>query len=139
MIWHRAWDWDNTLALPAYFTLLSVITLVLHALVTSRPLRCIFLHIFRSENEDNENSEFQDTSPFHVDEDLASFQRRVTSLGGLSIFLYRVLRFISCLALFGLTVYPLKINHVTDFSLPLTYVCNPRYKSLCELLITLTR
>jgi hypothetical protein len=96
--------WTSTLILPAYGTALSSILLLLHVLITSN-LVYGFLHkhfpsrFSETLEADDLDAPSNDTSSFLLD-----VQHHVYRQGGVVIFAYKTVRFLSVLALLGFSI-----------------------------------
>jgi hypothetical protein len=94
---HRVSVWHSTLFLPVYIALLSVAVLVVHLILLATPLKKFILPPSSPTSASNHDSE----PPTGF---LAEINANITSNGGLSIWLYKVVRLIGCLALFAVSI-----------------------------------
>ena len=94
--------WRESLAIPAYATAVSVVVLFLHWVVVSGPVQRLVTRLFSS------NQDEQEDGPSDV---LLVEKSHVEKLGGTVIFGYLIARLLSCLALLGLSIATLLLQH----------------------------
>ncbi|TDL28857.1 P-loop containing nucleoside triphosphate hydrolase protein [Rickenella mellea] len=103
----------DTLLIPAYVAALSAIFLTLHLVFTSGPVKKIIARIFPRSNavdpEDNSSLPNATPPPLHAGV-VYEVKERIKLMGGSTIFLYKILRLLGCLALVGLTIATLVVD-----------------------------
>ncbi|PVG02126.1 hypothetical protein CPB86DRAFT_772767 [Serendipita vermifera] len=90
--------WSSTLMLPVYLACVSLVVVLLHVIVLVTPLKKYILPHSRSSQ-----------TVLHSDPDpptgfMGSIKANIKSNGGLTLWLYKVLRLLGCLALTGVSV-----------------------------------
>lgn len=93
--------WHNSLAIPVYVALLSVVILVLHLLFTSAPVKKLATRLFSSGNVEGSTP----SSPSPPE------KSHIEQLGGSVIFGYLIARLLTSLALLGLSVATVILHH----------------------------
>jgi hypothetical protein len=94
----RASLWSSTLMLPVYLACISLVIALLHVIVLATPLKKILLPHSASSRTVLHSEPNPDTGF------LGSIKVNIKSNGGLTIWLYKVLRLLGCLALLGVSI-----------------------------------
>lgn len=106
--------WLNSLLVPAYLTAFSVLIISLHLISNTKLAKKIYARLFSSETDKSEESSL-DTASSPVHSGLcADLRQHVISLGGIEIFVFRVLRLVSCVALLAFTITSLILEKRED-------------------------
>ncbi|KAI5124482.1 hypothetical protein M0805_008364 [Coniferiporia weirii] len=107
--------WKTELLFPAYFAILSTITLVLYAVGSSGPVRSLWARLSPSRKDitqDEGEYDQQDDLPMEIEVSpragiVADIVAHTDAMGGPRIFLFKTLRLAGCLVLVGLTIVTL--------------------------------
>ena len=95
--------WAHPLLIPSYFTLASIVLLVLHVALSFGPLKRLLERVFGTVEEESPASE---SSPSATQTSLVSAVKdHVEASGGSTIFSLQVLRLVLVLALLGLSIF----------------------------------
>lgn len=112
--------WKNTLAIPLYISAISFVTLVLHGIFASAPVKKVFIRLgWASESK-------KDAVP-----EVKGFKARVAAHGGAVIFTSEVLRVIGCAALVGLSATISTAKSPLGIFVSTTFVSVFNHTSVC--------
>ncbi|KAF9015463.1 ATP-binding cassette transporter [Cyathus striatus] len=107
--------WTNSLLIPFYATLASVVILLIHLILSSGPVQKLFTRIFSRASSPHESESGTDTNTATSSQSLASdVDRHIKLHGGKTIFAFRMVRFLSCLVLLGFSITSAIIDDTAD-------------------------
>ncbi len=112
--------WANDYLFPAYLCAISALILVVHRVACSAIVQRLAtrLLVFRKppiEQEESDDAQLEIVSSPH-EGIVNDIKTHIVSLGGPTIFVYKILRLLGCLALVALTIATLIINDYHDSS-----------------------
>lgn len=93
--------------IPGYFAAFSAFLLVAHLIIASKPVQQLLGRIFSSKGGDPDPSDAPPVEPSPEPPHagiVSEVKAHIKSLGGSTIFLYKIVRLVGCLALVGLTI-----------------------------------
>ena len=96
--------WHDSMILPSYVALASVLVLVLNVIFASRRVQQFWARMTRGESQENEVDE-RPSVPRNETNIANDFSHHVEQHGGARVFSFQVLRLLSCSALLGLSIY----------------------------------
>ncbi|EIW86373.1 hypothetical protein CONPUDRAFT_78742 [Coniophora puteana RWD-64-598 SS2] len=100
--WHKKTIWQDSLAVPTYAATISVVVLLLHLVIVSRPVQKLWARVSPPKDEDFDAVAAQDESPIPAEGVVAETKAFVQSHGGPVHFVYKILRLLGCFAFLGI-------------------------------------